>query len=121
MAGRLTQLTKEAMTDAQRACFGVLCKVFHGEHHAPDRIYAWGRGIKCSVDSTRLSTWDFDYLTRLVVLAHDECVRVEIVSSGPGRIGLALHKRSGRQGPMYDRHPSMEEAIARVRGGGEVR
>ena len=115
MADKLERLTKATMTEAQRACFDLLCDVFHGEHHAPERIYAFGRGIKCNAESHRLSTFDFDYLTRLVVLAHDACVRVEVVSSGPGRIGLVLHKRAGRTGSSYDRHPTMEEAIERVR------
>lgn len=110
-------LTKADMTEAQLACFDLLCDVFHGEHHAPERIFAFGRGIKCSAESHRLSTFDFDYLTRLVVLAHDACVRVEIVSSSPGRIGLVLHKRAGREGSTYDRHPTMEQAIERVRTG----
>ena len=115
MSDKLQRLTKDDMTEAQRACFDLLCDVFHGEHHAPERIYAFGRGIKCNTESHRLSTFDFDYLTRMVVLAHDACVRVEIVSSGPGRIGLVLHKRAGRTGSSYDRHPTMEEAIERVR------
>lgn len=115
MSDKLQRLTKADMTEAQRACFDLLCEVFHGEHHAPERIYAFGRGIKCNAESHRLSTFDFDYLTRLVVLAHDACVRVEIVSSGPGRIGLVLHKRAGRTGSSYDRHPTIEEAIERVR------
>lgn len=115
MSDKLQRLTKADVTEAQRACFDLLCDVFHGEHHAPERIYAFGRGIKCNAESHRLSTFDFDYLTRLVVLAHDACVRVEIVSSGPGRIGLVLHKRAGRTGSSYDRHPTMEEAIERVR------
>lgn len=115
MSEKLKRLTKADMTEAQRACFDLLCDVFHGEHHAPERIYAFGRGIKCNAESHRLSTFDFDYLTRLVVLAHDACVRVEIVSSGPGRIGLVLHKRAGRTGSSYDRHPTIEEAIERVR------
>lgn len=115
MSEKLQRLTKADMTEAQRACFDLLCDVFHGEHHAPERIYTFGRGIKCNAESHRLSTFDFDYLTRLVVLAHDACVRVEIVSSGPGRIGLVLHKRAGRTGSSHDRHPTMEEAIERVR------
>ena len=115
MSNKLQRLAKADMTEAQRACFDLLCEVFHGEHHAPERIYAFGRGIKCNAESHRLSTFDFDYLTRLVVLAHDACVRVEIVSSGPGRIGMVLHKRAGRTGSSYDRHPTMEEAIERVR------
>jgi len=115
MSDKLQRLTKADMTEAQRVCFDLLCEVFHGEHHAPERIYAFGRGIKCNAENHRLSTFDFDYLTRLVVLAHDACVRVEIVSTRPGRVGLVLHKRAGRTGSSYDRHPTIEEAIERVR------
>lgn len=108
-------LTRQTMTEAQTACFDLLCEVFHGEHHAPDRVHAFGRGIKVSVYGSQLATFDFDYLTRLVVLAHDHCIRVEVVPSGPGRVGLALFKRAGRDGSTYDRHPTIEEAITRVR------
>lgn len=115
MSDKPQRLTKADMTEAQRACFALLCDVFHGEHHAPDRIYAWGTGIKCAVWGGKLATFDFDYLTRLVVLAHDRCVRVEVVSSGPGHVGLELHKRFGRDGGVSERHPTMEQAIERVR------
>lgn len=115
MSNDLQRLAKADMSEAQRACFDLLCDVFYGEHHAPERIYAFGRGIKCNVMGSQLATFDFDYLTRLVVLAHDRCVRVEIVPSGPGRTGLALFKRAGRDGCIYDRHPTIEEAIERVR------
>lgn len=115
MPDRQKTLTKQDMTPDQLACFELLCEAFHGEHHAPERIYAFGRGIKCSAESHRLSTFDFDYLTRLVVLAHDRCVRLEVVASGPGRIGLVLHKRASRDGSMFERHPTIEEAIQRVR------
>jgi len=109
-------LTRKTMTEKQVACFDLLCEVFRGEHHAPDKIYEWGNGIRCST-WTSLSTFDFDYLTRLVVLAHDRCIRVELVQSGPRRIGIVLHKREGRDGQVRARHPTIEDAIAKVRAG----
>lgn len=115
MSNKIQPLTKADMTEAQRACFDLLCVVFRGEHNAPDRIYACGSGIKCSAPIYGLATFDFDYLTRLVVLAHDHCIRVDISSSSPGRIGLMLHQRSGRSGEVSVRHPTIEEAIERVR------
>ncbi len=115
MSDKKQLLAKADMTEAQRACFDLLCVVFYGEHHAPERIYACGRGIQCSTLSGQLSTFDFNYLTRLVVLAHDHCIRVEIASSAPGRIGLTLHKRAGRLGGIAERHPTIEDAILSVR------
>lgn len=112
-AGGHALLDERNMTDAQRECVGLLCRVFRGRHHVPARIYTCGRGIKCNVRAG-LSTVDFDYLTRLVVLAHDMCIRVEIVSSGPGRVGVVLHKRQ-RYGDIYERHPTIEDAIEKVR------
>lgn len=120
MSDKMTRLEKQDMTEAQRECFNLLCDVFHGEHHAPERIYAWGRGIKCSAYNQGFATYDFDYLTRLVVMAHDRCIRVEIMSSSPGRIGIVLHKRAGRSNGVAERHPTIEQAINRIRGIGET-
>lgn len=103
------------MSADQVDCFDLLSDAFGGDHHLPD-VYEYGRGIKCSVYSGKLSTWDFNYLTRLVVLAHDRCIRVEIVQGAPGRVGLVLHRRHCRDGATHDRHPTMDEAIGLVRG-----
>lgn len=62
-----------------------------------------------------LATFDFDYLTTLVILAHDQCVRLEISASYRGVLWLIFHPRSGREGRMYQRHPTIEEAIANAR------
>ena len=112
----MVDLRPEQMTDDQRACFAVLCETFFGEHHVGN-VVAFGRGIKTSVHSGQLATVDFDYLTRLVVLAHDHCVRVEIMQGGPGRIGIALHRRHQRDGDIAKRHPTLEDAAAAIRAG----
>lgn len=111
-------LTEDTMTTDQRACFDLLCRVFRGKHHAPKRVYAHGHGILCSVDPRDgMSTFDSDLLTRLVVFAHDTCIRVELASSGPRMIGIILHQRHQRDGSMFYRHPTIEEAIETARGG----
>lgn len=116
MSEKLKPVAPANMTKAQRVCFEVLRTAFHGDGAWADRVYAAGDdGIKCTAGHHRLSTFDFDYLTRLVVLAHDACVRLEIVSSRPGTVGLMLHKRSCRSGNMFDRHPTIEEAIGSMR------
>jgi hypothetical protein len=81
-----------------------------------------------------LSSYDWDHLTRLVVLAHDRCVRVEVKAEM--RMGgeaddlhefptlvLGFSKRERMErgpGPeghpyWYYAHPTMEEAIEHVR------
>jgi hypothetical protein len=110
------QLIKPAaMTPDQQACWQLVCDLVHGEHHAPDAVYSFGRGIKVSLQASKLSTFDFNELTRLVFLAHDRCIRVELCGSSPGRIGLALHKRHHRDGGVYQRHPTLRQAVAEFR------
>ncbi len=76
-----------------------------------------GEWTHCRVEVTvqsDLATWDFDYLTRLVVLSHDACVRLSIGQAGPRRMRLSFWPRL-REGGVSERHPTMEAAIATVR------
>lgn len=111
---KLQKINQSQMTPDQVECFGLLCDLMGGAHHVPD-VFAFGRGIKVNIYSGYLSTFDFDYLTRLVVFAHDRCIRAEIVQGGPGRVGVALHRRHTREGDISKRHPTIEEAITRIR------
>lgn len=104
----------EAMTPDQRECYQLFCDLVGGEHHISGTVFDYGRGIKCSVYSGVLATFDSDRLTRLVVMAHDRCIRVEICTSGPGRVGIVLHKRHTREGCTSRRHPTMEQALATI-------
>jgi hypothetical protein len=61
-----------------------------------------------------MSTFDFDDLTRLVVMAHDRHIRVEIEGAAPHYLRLIFYKRE-RDGDTYHRHPTMEESIERIR------
>lgn len=62
-----------------------------------------------------LATFDTCRLTFLVVLAHDECVRVSITAHHRNILLLRFHPRKGREGWMFERHATMEEAIELVR------
>lgn len=64
-----------------------------------------------------LATFDFDALTQLVVRCHDACVRLSMCGRGGRRrcLTLMFHPRNGREGAMYERHPTIEDAIAKVR------
>lgn len=61
--------------------------------------------------NTRLSTWDFSDLTRLVFLAHDYCIRVEISPLSRTTVRMTFHQRK-RDGSMSQRHPTLEQAVA---------
>lgn len=57
-----------------------------------------------------LSTFDFDGLTRLVLLAHALCVRVSVSPCNMQYLEIMFHPRT-REGYAYQRHPTMEEAV----------
>ena len=62
-----------------------------------------------------LSTFDFAYLTRFVILAHDECIRVSIEPSNYRHLRITLTERR-RDGDWSAMHPTMEQAIHAFRG-----
>ncbi len=104
------------MSDDQWECYQMLADLFLGYHHITGKLHAWGTGIKLNTTQVgAFATFDFDKLTRAVLLAHDRMIRFEIVPSGPGMLGLILHKRHSREGRMYAYHPTIEEAIERFR------
>jgi hypothetical protein len=61
-----------------------------------------------------LSTYDFNRLTLLVIACHEEAVRVEISGRAKNHLQLMFHKRR-RNGSVFERHPTIEQAIASYR------
>jgi hypothetical protein len=87
--------------------------LFRGEHHIPrSGVKPMGDQGWCVNYYGDLATFDFDSLTRFVFLAHDLCVRASVLSSGPRMVKLAIWKRSKREGSMFERHPTIESALA---------
>jgi hypothetical protein len=63
-----------------------------------------------------LETYDFDKLTRLVVLCFDRMVRLEIGAAARNYLSLAFTKRDCRPpGKYFDRLPYLEDCIAYIR------
>lgn len=85
-------------------------RLFGGEHHLPGKIKQHGHGFSINAYGD-MSTFDFNRLTRFVLMCHRECVRGTIEQGGPGRIKLIIWRRRGREGSLYDRHPTIEQAI----------
>ena len=102
------------MSDDQFECYKMLCDIFGGAHHVIGKVKAFGEGIMVN-QRCLMSTFDPSRLTLAVVLAHDRCIRYEIAPSGPGMLRLILHKRKSREGRMYDRHPTLEDTVNKIR------
>ncbi len=88
-------------------------QLYQGEHHFPNDLKEYGPGWKMNHYGD-LSTHDFDFLTRLVFLAHDKCIRVSIIQGGPRCVGITVHKRE-RSGGITLNHPTIEQALNKWR------
>lgn len=74
--------------------------------------------VKVNLFTGGLSTFDFDHLTRFVLAAHDRCIRVDLIPVAPRYMGIFLSPRVREVGGNWSRiHPTIEEAIAKFRGG----
>src|SRR3954468_17034735 len=98
----------------------ILGQVYRGIYHVNGEVLhercKWANDNRIEVvinDSMSggLSTYDFNNLTALVILCHDRCVRLTIEAASYKYLRLLFHKREGRGGLVYDRHPTLTEAV----------
>ena len=111
----LTNKDLTDMTEDQLFCVETLCDWALGRHHLP-KVHQFGNGV-CVNWSGDLSTFDFDGLTRLVLIAHRDAVRIEISSSGPGMIRIIAHRRehvTNEKLPMHKMHPTLDDLIKQI-------
>ncbi len=88
-------------------------KLFYGEHHFPSQIKQYGVGwsIACTKP---IATTDYNDLTRLVIMAHDMCLRAEIVPKGMNRYLIVVSQRE--RGPeLMTQHADIDSAIKSCR------
>jgi hypothetical protein len=86
-------------------------KIFRGNYNILGNVTPYGpEGWQLNTRSSKFATFDFNGLTELVLLAHKECVRVEIKASGPGMIRICIWQRK-REGKFWEKHPTIEQAI----------
>lgn len=85
---------------------------FRGHHHIPDEIKEWGTGWAVYTHN-ELATWDWDSMTRLVVMAHDYHVRASFVPKGMSKAYLVIHPRP--RGTTMSEHPELDWNVARIR------
>lgn len=106
-------------TDAQWECLRMLADLVNGFHHLFGKITGDGRKdqIRCVLEAHNcLATYDYRDLTRLVVMAHDRCIRAEIQPARGNAITVILTK-CNRDGDRSKWHPALEENIAKIREG----
>lgn len=103
------------MSEDQQACIEMLADWACGKHHLP-QVHEFGAGV-CINYRGDLSTFDFDRLTRLVLLAHRDAIRIEIGGSGPGMVKIIAHRRKHgdrKTMPHYAWHPSLGDLIEKA-------
>lgn len=95
----------------QQRAEAMLARVFGGMHHVhglkkvqPDRYWT-------CLHQGGAASFDFSILTRLVLGAHEYCLRVEITGGGPNRLKIHVSNRNRSADNSYERHPKIGEAI----------
>ena len=69
--------------------------------------------IEITIYCAGMSTYDFDDLTRLVFLAHERCIRIELEPATHHYMKIMFHERTHEEHVGIGRfHPSLEEAVA---------
>ena len=110
------------LSDFGRKVADLLGDAFGGIYHIDEFLFKkkvdWSNSWHVQIPYNRdLATFDFNTLTRLVVLCHDRCIRMSIKPTSPGYLYLQFWSRDGREGDVSKRHPTIETAIELVRSG----
>ena len=101
--------------ERQMRCARLVRQLVGGFHHAPRTVRVHPHGVTLVFSrGVSLATADGDMLTRLVLLAHDHCVRAEIATAGM-HLELQLHARVKRSGSIMERHPYLATTIVEHR------
>ena len=119
---------KDWMSDDQWKCAKLAAEFKYGFHHLSN-LRRWGNGIAID-EPNEIATYDFNGLTRLVVMAHDECVRVGVKIETRDeeyeghqyqvtKLIVTFHpcKRPVDGDGMSSRHPELDHHIAEIRAG----
>lgn len=110
--------TKRRLSDFQRRAVVLLCQAMRCGPYDFARTFEtadWehGRGIRFRVRRPRLSTFDTDGLTALVLGAHEQAIRVQIDPATFTHLDITMHPRSREHASQWGRHPSIDQVLAR--------
>lgn len=108
----MIETKQDSSVFTQEEATSFFSEYYRGEHHIPGcKVKKFGFNGWCvSDDRGGLDTYDFNQLTRLVFMAHEKCIRVEIAPLSSSRLRIAIWKRK-RDGSMSQRHPDLQTAI----------
>ncbi len=84
---------------------------YRGKHHFPGELQECGTGWSMNHRGD-LATWDFNGLTRLVVMAHHEAIRVSILPCRHDMVRIAIHPRS--EGWRAQEHPPLALHVNKI-------
>lgn len=118
-AGWVARHLGHPLTPFQQVAVGLICdamQVGPYDFVTTFRRAEWnfGNGVSFVVRG-ELATWDAAGLTRLVIGAHDRCVRVSVEGCGPRMMRVSMWPRTEREGSMHKRHPTIEQAVEHYR------
>lgn len=100
---------KKSKPLTETVTFAFFGELLGGEHRIPKSLENFGAG-QCIAYSGDMATFDTDFLTRLVLLAHKYCIRVEIQPLNASFVRIAIWQRVAR-GNQFERHPTITKAI----------
>lgn len=109
----------EKLNPLQSKTMDILGMVCGGIYNAPiawDKVdwdYGWG-AVSVIIRDDRFATFDFHPLTALVFLCHEARIRCQLEVHTRGYLRLTFSQRS-HEGSMSQRHPNLDEAVAKFR------
>lgn len=77
--------------------------------------FAHPENIRFSLTTGGLATVDYNELTRMVVIAHDMVLRLEIQPASPRQLRVILSLRQRESKRFWEMCPTIEEHIATIR------
>lgn len=94
----------------------VFCGIYHLDDNQLKKV-DWGdpQVVSVRLYYRSLGTYDDEFLTRLVVFAHDRMLRISISAKAPNLLELMFHQRKERKGDGWQRMPTMEQHLADLR------
>lgn len=116
----LKSVTKKEMSPFGEEVADLLGQVYAGIYHIQDEVLhpraEWSNANRIEiVVYGDLSTYDFDILTKLVVLCHDHAIRFTVAPASNKHLRLLFHRRQRESKHISERHPTLEDAAQGIR------